>query len=394
MKVAIFTDNDFEKVNGVTTTLRAVLRYAPPGINVRVYTASRESLDQPQYLSLPARGVPIPFYREMRVYLPDVSRMRRAVAAAGVDVIHLTTPGPVGLAAMRIARKLALPMVGSFHTDLATYTQLLSGSRQLGTLMRAFLRWPYGRCARILVPSEATRQLLTHSPDEGGRIALWRRGVDCDIFAPARRSAAVRARWGVSANRPALLYVGRVSREKGLQLLPALSAALRRRSVPHRFVIVGGGPMEVELRAAMPDAIFTGVLEGESLAAAYASSDVFVFPSRTDTAGNVVLEAQASGLPVLVSDVGGPRENVVDTSTGIVLRDSTAESWMHAMAPLLEHAAYREGMGAAARRYAESRTWAAALEPLFRTYRELGAAVSHGEAHEPAEMPALGRSRN
>lgn len=392
MNVAIFTDNDFEKVNGVTTTLRAVLKHAPPGIGVRVYTASRHSIDEPQYFSLRARGLPIPFYNEMRVYLPDVARLRQAVAAAGVDVIHMTTPGPVGLAAMRIARQLALPMVGSFHTDLASYTHLLSGSERLGRLMRRFLRWPYGRCTRVLVPSEATRQLLIHAPVQGRHIALWRRGVDSDVFAPARRSQALRREWGVSDDCPALLYVGRVSREKGLQMLPAVSAALRQRCVPHRFIIVGCGPMDRELRAAMPDALFTGVLHGQSLAAAYASADVFVFPSRTDTAGNVVLEAQASGLPVLVTDVGGPRENLIEGCTGAVIRDPTAESWMHAIAALLEHAPYRWGMGAAARRYAESRTWAVALDPLFHTYRELGAGNAGVPEQESAEIRALGGS--
>ena len=142
--------------------------------------------------------------------------------------------------------------------------------------------------------------------------------------------------------------MGRLSKEKGLHLLPGLATALTRRGVPHRFVIVGRGPMEGELRAAMPDAVFTGILEGERLSAVYASGDVFVFPSQTDTAGNVVLEAQASGLPVAVSSVGGPRENLLDGRTGHVAQDNTADTWLHRVAPLLEHAAYREAMGAAA----------------------------------------------
>lgn len=370
MHVAIFTDNDFAKVNGVTTTLRAVLKHAPPGFDVRVYTAADRAADHPQYLSIPSAGMPIPFYGEMRMYLPKVAALRRAVAAAGTSVIHLTTPGPVGLAAMRIARQLRVPLVGSFHTDLAAYAKLLSGSDQLAAVMRAFLRWPYGRCSRVLVPSEATRQLLVGSSMEESRVDLWRRGVDALAYAPFHRRADLRRQWGVSADCPALLYVGRVSREKGLNLLPALTVALARRGVPHRFIVIGRGPMEAELKAALPGAVFTGVLEGRSLAEAYASADAFVFPSQTDTAGNVVLEAQASGLPVLVSAVGGPRENMIDGRTGHVVPDLAPESWLHRVAPLLEHQSWREAMGAAARRYAESRTWSAALEPLYRTYRE------------------------
>jgi glycosyltransferase involved in cell wall biosynthesis len=375
MHVAIFTDNDFDKVNGVTTTLRAVLKYAPPGLDLRVYTAADRGVEEARYRAVRAPGMPIPFYREMRIYLPPVATLRRAVQEADTRVVHLTTPGPVGLAAMRVARQLRLPMVGSFHTDLAAYARVLSGSARLGTLMEAFLRWPYGRCARVLAPSEATRDLLAPLPPDRARIEIWRRGVDGTLFTPARRQVDLRRAWGVSDDCPALLYVGRLSKEKGLDLLPPLGAALRARGVPHRFVLVGRGPMEAELRAQLPEAVFTGVLEGESLAGAFASADAFVFPSQTDTAGNVVLEAQASALPVLVSGVGGPRENMLDGRTGHVVTRTAVGEWLHRVAPLLEHAAYRRAMGTAARRYAESRTWPLALEPLYRTYRELGSAA-------------------
>jgi glycosyltransferase involved in cell wall biosynthesis len=142
--------------------------------------------------------------------------------------------------------------------------------------------------------------------------------VDTTHFTPARRSASLRERWRVSADRPALLYVGRVSREKGLHLLPAIGAALEARGLRHRLVIAGDGPMRRELAAACPDAVFLGSLGRDAVADAFASADLFVFPSTTDTAGNVVLEAQASGLPVVVSDRGGPRENIDPDSSGLV----------------------------------------------------------------------------
>ena len=375
MNVAIFTDNDFEKVNGVTTTLRAVLQHAPPGVHVRVYTAARTPVDTPQYLALDAVGVPLPFYGEMRVYAPPVRRFRRAARADAVDVIHLTTPGPIGLAAMRVARQLGVPMVGSFHTDLAAYARILSGSARLGAALGHFMRWPYGRCARVLAPSEATRQLLMHTDSDGSRIGIWRRGVDSSAFHPGRRSEALRRRWGVSDGRPALLYVGRVSREKGLDLLPRIERALHRLGLRHRFVIVGQGPMREELAGLMPDAVFTGVLDRAGVAEACASADAFVFPSRTDTAGNVVLEAQACGLPVLVTNAGGPQENVVDGESGHVLRDMDATAWAARLAPLLRRPAHRQRMSDAARRYAESRTWANALGTLFDAYREVAAAA-------------------
>jgi glycosyltransferase involved in cell wall biosynthesis len=373
MHVAIFTDNDFEKVNGVTTTLRAVLEHAPPGIHPRVYTASNHAVDEPEYLALRSIGLPIPFYKEMRVYVPRVREFRRRALADHVDVIHLTTPGPVGLAAMRVSRQLNIPMVGSFHTDLAAYANILSGWPLLGGAMREYMRWPYGRCARVLAPSADTRQLLIGANGDARRIEIWRRGVDSTAFSPSHRSEALRRAWRVSPECPAVLYVGRVSREKGLHLLPAIQHCLRELGLTHRFVIAGHGPMLGELQWQLRDAVFTGVLTRDEAAVAFASADVFVFPSRTDTAANVVLEAQASGLPVLVSEAGGPKENIVDGTTGHMVTGTDPISWARALTTLLRYADVRHTMGREARAYAESRTWRRALEPLYRTYRELAA---------------------
>jgi glycosyltransferase involved in cell wall biosynthesis len=371
VNVAIFTDNDFDKVNGVTTTLRAVLQHAPLGLLVRVYTASARGVNEPQYLALRSLRARIPFYREMRMYFPRVGRYRRQAIADRIDVVHLTTPGPIGLAAMRVARQLELPLVGSFHTDLEAYTRILSGSPRLGALMREFMRWPYGRCARVLVPSEATRQLLAGAGSDERRIQVWRRGVDSAWFDPARRSDRLRQAWGVSAERPALLYVGRLSREKGLDLLPSLHDRLKQRGVAHRFVVAGRGPMRDELRHRMPDAIFTGQLARDEVAAAFASADAFVFPSRTDTAGNVVLEAQASGLPVFVSDTGGPRENMIDGRTGVIVAGAAAAAWADSLAAVLHDRGRMSELASAAREYGVARRWENALEPLYRTYYEV-----------------------
>jgi glycosyltransferase involved in cell wall biosynthesis len=380
VRVAIFTDNDFDKVNGVTTTLKAVLRYAPPGMRPRVYTASRHSIDEPGYLALRSPGVPIPFYSEMRMHLPRVSDYIRRAREDGVELVHLTTPGPIGLAAMRVARVLGVPMVGSFHTDLAAYANILSGSSRLGVVMREFMRWPYGRCTRVLAPSEATRRLLVGAKGDPDRIAIWQRGVDGTLFHPSRRSEALRRAWGVSATRPAVLYVGRVSREKGLGVLPGVERALAELGVSHRLIVAGDGPMSAELASRLSDAVFTGTLNREEVATAFASADVFLFPSRTDTAGNVVLEAQACGLPVLVSDAGGPRENMIDGETGLVVSGVDAVTWAGALTTVLRDTSRRQAMGRAARAYAETRTWDAALEPLFRTWREVGAAAAAARA--------------
>ena len=385
MNVAVFTDNDFDKVNGVTTTLSAALAHAPAGMRLRIYTAAVLPVEAPNYLALKSFGVPIPFYSEMQMYVPKLRAYLEHARADGVDVIHLTTPGPIGLAAMYTARRLGLPMVGSFHTDLAAYTALLSGSARLGALMREYMRWPYSRCARVLVPSEDTRRLLIGAKGDSRRIEIWRRGVDTALFSPQKRSVTLRDSWHVSDKRPAILYVGRVSREKGLHLLPSIQSRLEALGLPHRMIIAGQGPMLEQLRRQLPDALFTGVLSREHVADVFASSDLFVFPSRTDTAGNVVLEAQASGLPVVVTDTGGPRENMVDGVTGVVRTDDDPVRWAHAIADVL-HGSRRPRMADAARAYALTRQWGTALQPLYRAYRDACAVASPAS---PADMLTL-----
>jgi glycosyltransferase involved in cell wall biosynthesis len=390
MNVAIFTDNDFDKVNGVTTTLSAAVAHAPQGMRLRIYTAGKRAVDAAHYLSLQSVGVPIPFYGEMAMYVPRVRAYVEHARADRIDVVHLTTPGPIGLAAMYVAARLRLPMVGSFHTDLAAYTTLLSGSADLGVLMREYMRWPYGKCWRVLVPSEHTRQLLIGAQGQADRIEIWPRGVDTVLFTPAKRSARLRDEWEVSDRRPAIVYVGRVSREKGLRLLPRIGASLCALGIDHRFIIVGQGPMLDELRQRLPDAVFTGVLSREGVAEALASSDLFVFPSRTDTAGNVVLEAQASGVPVLVTDSGGPSENMVAGATGAVRSDDDPMCWAYAIAELLRGGRLAQ-MAESARAYALTRRWDMALEPLYRAYRDACAIPAAAARQGALPLAATGK---
>jgi glycosyltransferase involved in cell wall biosynthesis len=382
MNIGIFTDNDFEKVNGITTTLTAVLRSAPPAIRLRVYTAATLSVVQRDYLALKSVGVPIPFYSEMRLHVPRLGAYLEHARADRLDLVHLTTPGPVGLAGLFVAWKLRLPLIGSFHTDLAAYATTVSGSPRVGRLVQQYLRWPYGRCARVLVPSAHARRLLAGTTPDSRRLVVAPHGVDSQLFTPAKRSQALRDRWHVSDRRPALLYVGRVSREKGLSLLPHLRDRLYTVGVEHRLIIAGEGPMVPQLREALPDAVFTGPLSREGVAEAFASADLFVFPSRTDTAGDVVLEAQASGLPVIVAGEGGPRENLISCRTGAICYSDDPDEWAGSVLSILRGG--RLGaMRDAARQYALTRRWERALEPLFRAYADVGA------AHEAARTQVV-----
>ena len=371
VRVAVFTDNDFAKVNGVTTTLSALLRYAPSGVRPRVYTHSDIAADEPEYLALGAPGIGIPFYREMKVYLPRFRRLCAEARRDGIELIHLTTPGPVGFAALHAAQELRVPLIGSYHTNLGTYLRMLSGSRRLERWLRSYMRWLYARCERVFVPSEATGAMLVDDGIDPARIGLWVRGVDAETFSPRHRSPDLRAAWKLDGGALALAYVGRVSREKGLAMLPDVERRLCAAGVEHRWVIVGDGPYRQELERRLDNAVFLGTLLHADVARPLASADVFVFPSCTDTAGNVVLEAQACGLPVLVSDRGGPRENLRPDESGLVCRGGRVEDLADAIVGLASNPARRRAMARAARGYALSRRWERSLAPLYDAYRNL-----------------------
>lgn len=371
--VAIITDNDFDKVTGVTTTLKAVLRHAPSDVRVRVYTAADLAVDQPDYCAMASWGVGLPWYPEMRIYWPHVQRLRRMLVADGADVLHITTPGPMCLAARWLWRRTQMPMIGSYHTHLGDYVTTYSGSSALGRGLETYMRWLYAPCRTVLVPSAATRTRLETGGYPAHQLQVWSRGVETTCFQPAARSGTLRDAWGVGDRRPAILYAGRLSSEKGLALMGPIQQALLRHGIAHRLVFVGDGPMRPALEAMCPDAVFLGSLSPAGVAQAMASADAFVFPSATDSLGNVVLEAQASGLPVLVTDQGGPQEHMVHGSTGWVCAAEDAGAFTNRLATLFGDVSLKRAMGQAAVVYATSRSWPAALAPLYDSWREAAA---------------------
>ncbi len=391
MRVAVFTDNDFDKINGVTTTLRATLRFAHGDVEPRVYTAADDAVDTRQYFATASAGLGLPWYRDMRIYWPRVRAFAREVRRQRTDVVHITTPGPIGLAGRWIAMHYGLPLVGSYHTQLGDYTALLSGSARLGRLTETYMRWFYGPCERLFVPSAATMALLFARGYKGDRLSVWGRGVDTEMFSPRRASPALRRHWHIDERRPAILYAGRLSAEKGLGLIEPIRRALVRHGLEHQFVFAGDGPLRAELEHRCPDARFLGSLPAADLAVAMASADVFLFPSATDTMGNVVLEAQASGLPVIVSDQGGPQQNMRQASTGLVCEAGNAEAFGAALTTLLTQPRQRAAMGQQARAYAETRDWTSALEPLFAGWRRVARrrTETSGDTHY---QPPVGRT--
>src|ERR1019366_3521957 len=244
--------------------------------------------------------------------VPSLPAVVEAIADGRYDLIHVCSPGPSGVAAALLARAMEIPLVGSYHTELAAYAGLRSGDPALELTARLVVAAFYSRCRLVLSPSRAADEALAELGIDSERVVRWDRGVDTRRFDPALRDSSLPGELSV-------LYAGRISKEKNIDLLADAFELAHARDPRLHLVLAGGGPEQPRLKQRLGDrATFLGWLEGSALAAAYAGADAFCFPSETDTFGQVVLEAQASGLPVLAVDVGGPRELITDGVNGLL----------------------------------------------------------------------------
>ena len=309
----------------------------------------------------------LPIYPDLDLPLPHISELAGRVFDLDADAIHVTGPGPLGLAGLLVARTLRLPLVAGYHTELADYALALTGDPLLAELARAGASRFYGAADLVLAPSALTAARLPQLLGlDAGKVAVVPQGVDCERFSPARRRPGF---FGFEDGTKVVLFVGRLSREKGLDTLLGAAALLERRG-DVRFVVVGDGPARTELEAAASDNVsFTGWRDGENLAATFSSADIFLFPSATETCGQVVLEAQASGLACVVSPNGAAREAINPDASGIVSSDDTPGAFAWAIASLLDDTARLEQLGGAARRQASERTWSVAAAALADAYR-------------------------
>lgn len=378
VKVAHFTDTFYE-INGVALTLRRqaewAARYQKPYV---VITCEAEGqFSGPQVKTFKPLGVwNLPEYQEQKLFHPPFLEILQYCYDENFTQIHAATPGPLGLAALAVARLLQLPIFGTYHTALPQYAQYLTEDAAIEEFMWRYVLWFYDQLDLILVPSQSTKEELVERGLNPEKIHLFPRGVDLNRFHPAKRNGWLQEHHGLDDGFK-LLYVGRVSKEKNLQLLARTFQTLWPRHPDLRLIVVGDGPYLAEMRQTLAGTpcLFTGYLSGEDLSAVYASSDLFVFPSTTDTFGNVVLEAQASGLPVLVADLGGPRENVIPGETGLILPASEEEAWVAAISSLLATPDRLRQMGQAARRAMEERSCDHALAAVWQLLCRLEAAV-------------------
>jgi glycosyltransferase involved in cell wall biosynthesis len=322
LRVAVVTETWPPEVNGVAATAaRVVAELRDRGHELQVIRPRQHQDDdaaqEPGYAEVLMRGLPIPRYPQLKMGLPSRRALQRLWALARPDVVHIVTEGPLGWSALQAAQALRLPVVSDFRTNFHAYSRHY-GVAWLQRPIVGYLRKFHNRTACTMVPTESLRAEL--QAEGFARLRVVARGVDTALFDPRRRSEALRRQWGVAPHEMAAVHVGRIAPEKNLDTLIAAHAAMRQRDPRVKLVFVGDGPARAAMQQRCPEAHFAGLQRGEALAAHYASADVFLFPSLTETYGNVLPEAMASGLAVLAFDCAAAGQLVRHGHNGLLVK--------------------------------------------------------------------------
>jgi glycosyltransferase involved in cell wall biosynthesis len=366
MRVALVCETFLPDVNGVTTTLCHLLEYLQQqGHEALLFALQGAPTSYAGAEIVPLSGMPLPLYPEVKVTPPQpglTARLRQFQP----ELVHLVGPVVLGAIVPGIVRRLGLPLIASYHTDFGAYSRHYSlGFLQHG--VNAWLRWIHNRCRINLCPSSFTLRVLRSAGFR--RLRIWGRGVDTERFHPRYRSEAWRAAVGARPGERILLYVGRLAAEKRIDLLPEAI-----RGIPDvRLVFVGDGPFRTELqrRCAGLPVHFTGYLKGNDLATAYASADVFLFPSDTDTFGQVIQEAMASALPVIAARAGGAIDLIQHGQNGYLFAPGVASDLRARLRELLANDDQRLVQGMAGRTIAEQRSWPRVMNELMGYYAQV-----------------------
>ncbi len=324
--ITIVSETFAPEVNGVANTLKHLCRgLCERGHKVQVIRP-RQAADQERAQQEPntpvlhhdlvtVTGLPLPGYPDLQFGLVRRKRLRALWRQQRPDLVYVATQGPLGVSAVAAARSLGIPVCSGFHTNFHSYSRYYHAGF-LSRMLESYGRWFHNRTVLTLVPTQA---MITRVKAMGIRpVAQWSRGVDCQLFTPGKRDPQLRTQWGLQPQDRAVLYVGRLASEKNLQLAVSCFERIRALHPSAKFVLVGDGPLRKRLQARHPDYIFCGVRKGEELARHYASGDLFLFPSKTDTFGNVVTEAMASGLAVVAFNDAAASEHIRHQENGMV----------------------------------------------------------------------------
>ncbi|HEY7542839.1 MAG TPA: glycosyltransferase family 1 protein [Methylomirabilota bacterium] len=388
--VCIVTETYAPEINGVASTLGRLAS----GMRARDHTVSlvrpRQPADdvpgrRPEPGTLLVSGMRLPGYKGLQLGFPAGAALRAAWSRRRPDAVYVATEGPLGWSAVRAGAALGIRVYSGFHTNFDRYVRHY-GPGWLQRPIAAYLRRFHNATAGTLVSTERLRAELAAAGFE--RLGVLGRGVDHERFDPARRSAALRAEWGTSERDLVVLYVGRLAPEKNVELAVASYRAMQRTNAALRFVVVGDGPLGGSLAGAHPDLVFRGFRTGDELAAHYASADIFLFPSETETFGNVTLEAMASGLAIVAYDYAAAHVHVEHGVTGLLVAPGDRRGFIAAAAALARVPERMPAMRRGARAAMEAVDWSGVVE----RFEQFLLADASREEDEGAEHRALGRS--
>ncbi len=399
LKVGLFTDT-FDDINGVSRFIRDMGRLAhASGRELVVHTSTPASQVKFDDVQAPFRrnfeplvSRPMPYYADISVNLPPVLEVLEWADRQQFDVIHVSTPGPMGLLGLLAAKMLRVPVLATYHTDFPAYIERLTGDHRLANGTTQYMRWFYSIPEAVFSRSGSYRFNLVDLGVKEERLRTIRAGIDLEKFNPSRADPSRLRGVGVDARKtPAvLLYAGRVSVEKSLPMLVRAFKQLSTRRRDVCLVVAGDGPYRQEMQeelAGLP-AYFPGYCDDATLAALYAGAWLFTFPSRTDTLGQVVMEAQACGLPCVISPDGGPKETVVDGQTGLIIASTEPTDWCDAIDGLLDDVArlarMRSASAARGARFGISRSF----DTFWREHAIVGDPPHPDESRMPAALPA------
>ncbi|MEE9555467.1 MAG: glycosyltransferase family 1 protein [candidate division Zixibacteria bacterium] len=368
MRIAYFTESLPPLIDGVSHTLGYLKKSLDSkDIDYRFYSPF-----MPEDKSWESRvaqiiSAPFPLYTKYRVSLPAFHDLKNPLDKFKPDLIHICSPFLLGIFAARYGRERGIPVVNSFHTRFVSYFKYY-GFGWLEKFGWGYLRWFYNRCDKCFVPSNATIRELKSIGLKN--LELWSRGIDLDRFSPAFANQSLKRKWSPEGN-PIALYVGRLVKEKDVETLMRAHSILRERNLDYRLVFVGDGPMKNQIRSDAPDVVLAGHLNGDDLSRAYASADIFVFPSTTESFGNVALEAAAAGLPSVGSTEGGIGEIIRDGETGYTVSPGDHTGFAEKMESLIKNDSLRNSMSTASIDLASRKSWEVINNGLFENYKEL-----------------------
>ncbi|HUL90957.1 MAG TPA: glycosyltransferase family 1 protein [Burkholderiales bacterium] len=389
LRVAVVTETYPPEINGVARTVGLMVEaLCERGHEVQlVRPRQREEPDPPRGVGPHQRlvpGLPIPFYRHLQMGFAPPGLLRGEWSKRRPDLVHVVTEGPLGWTAVSTARALGIPTCSDFHTNFHSYSRHY-GLGVFSGIVSRYLRALHNRTDCTLVPTAEMQSNLEALAFE--RVKVVGRGVDTWLFSPARRSERLRATWGCRGSETVVLYVGRIAPEKNLALFVQAALAMRAVDASLRVVLVGDGPQAAELRARHPDFVFAGMRTGGDLAEHYASADVFLFPSTTETFGNVTLEAMASGLAVVACDYAAARQYLRHDASALLAPLDDGAAFVRMAGLLAASPELVSRLRSEARRAAETASWSRAFDDLERVLRNIvgtgraGVAVGGDSVH-------------